>query len=148
VRITRLAILVPAALLLAGCTATVPAVAGPTALSHTIPFSTNRAPDPTPTEDPTTGQVSASEAPLAQLWAISTGDPIPSEQSNPGAWDITDFANAIATRCYPQLTADQAAGLKQLYATFQATIAVSPIVVSDAKAAKNAYFNRASNLCM
>ena len=120
---------------------------------HTIPHSTHRAPDPVVTPRPSleagnTGSVRAQDAPLSQLWAISTGDPIQADQSNPLAWQLEDFTNAIRTRCYPQLSAADQAQLTALYAAFTHTLEQRPLVVADVRDAKNAYFDRATALCM
>ena len=121
---------------------------------HTIPHSTHRAPDPVVTPRPpslqndNSGSVPAQDAPLAQLWAISNGDPIPADQSNPLAWQLDDFANAIRIRCYPQLSAADQAQLTAFYATFTHTLEQHPLIVADVRDAKNAYFDRATALCM
>lgn len=120
---------------------------------HEIPHSTHRAPDPVVTQGPSTvapdtGSVSAQDAPLAQLWAISKGDPIPADQSNPLAWQLDDFASAIRSRCYPQLSAADQAQLTALYAAFTRALEQRPLDVPAVRDAKNAYFDRTTKLCM
>jgi hypothetical protein len=121
---------------------------------HEIPHSTHRAPDPVTTspgpalQAPDTGSVAAQDSPLDQLWAISKGDPIPADQSNPQAWQVDEFANAIRVRCFPQLTTTDRTQLTHLYSEFKRTLQERPLVVPQVRAAKNAYFERATTLCM
>ncbi len=144
-----------AALTLTGCSAAASAHPEPTQTPtrYIIPYSTHRAPDPVATtgsskEAGGSGSASAQNTSLSQLWAISNGDPIPADQSNPLAWRIDDFANAIQARCHPQLSAADQAELTSLYASFTRTLEERPLAVDQVRQAKNAYFDRATALCM
>ena len=137
---------------LSACSGTSPAAAtshtsGMSGIRHSIPSSSHRPPDPSATPG-AGGEISAAQAPLSQLWALAQGDPPAADQTDPHAWAISDFADAVVARCYPQLTSDQRADLTARYSAFLAAQSAEPAVVADLRSTKNAYFAEATRLCM
>jgi hypothetical protein len=115
-----------------------------------IPHSTNRPADPPPPADydqETNNELEPHEASLGQLWAEvnSTFDSPDAEPADYTSWTpqgMTDFATAIADRCYPLRTADEAAELAQLRVAYEGQIGVDGHVLAST------YFTRATELCM
>lgn len=149
-----LAIVLTAAAL-AGCSAqSQPAADGAsqTPEFHSIPTTTNRAPDPSPSPQSNGSTVSAQDAPLSQLWAMvdsslrrNGGYADASRPAGTTPQDVADFASAIATRCTPQLTAEQSAHLDTLWADVTATAASAG---ADLTPTVTAYVDQATALCM
>lgn len=114
---------------------------------HPIPHSTHRPSDPplptfTPDAD---NQITPEQAPLDQLWAMAKSevDDSGTGSGTPGIGaGMNDFAAAVATRCYPQLSASEQAELESLRTTFQS--AGPDRAIETARA----YFSRATELCM
>lgn len=139
---------------LAGCSASSQPADGAsqTPEYHSIPTTTNRAPDPSLSPQPNGSAVSAQDAPLAQLWAL-----VDSGLRNNGGYadaarpagttpqDVADFASAIATRCTPQLTAEQSAHLDALWSDVTAAAASAG---ADLTPTVTAYVDQAAALCM
>jgi len=139
---------------LAGCSASSQPADGAsqTPEYHSIPTTTNRAPDPSLSPQPNGSAVSAQDAPLAQLWAL-----VDSGLRNNGGYadaarpagttpqDVADFASAIATRCTPQLTAEQSAHLDALWSDVTAAAASAG---TDLTPTVTAYVDQATALCM
>ena len=137
---------------LSACSGTTPAAAtshtsGMSGIRHSIPSSSHRPPDPSAAPG-AGGEISAAQAPLSQLWALAQGDPPAADQADPRAWAISDFADAVVARCYPQLRSDQRADLTARYSGFLAAQSAEPAVVADLRSTKNTYFTEATRLCM
>lgn len=117
---------------------------------RSIPTTTNRAPDPsaTPRAD---GSITADEAPLSQLWAMvdsslahgGYADSARAAGSLPR--DVSDFADAVTTRCVPGLTADESSRLSTLWGGVQTAAASAG---GDLTPQISAYVTEASTLCM
>ncbi|MFF2050942.1 hypothetical protein ACFVU2_05015 [Leifsonia sp. NPDC058194] len=140
---------------LAGCAVhSTPAAEGgsQTPEYRSIPTTTNRAPDPTPSAHPEGSTISEQEAPLSQLWATvdsslrdAGGYADPSRAAGRVPQDIGDFASAIATRCTPQLSAEQAARLDSLWSDVTGTAASAG---ADLTPTVSAYVDQATSLCL
>lgn len=133
--------------LLAGCTSAAASSPEP----HTIPSTTSRPADPTPSL-PSQENVSAQDAPLSQLWALvdsslrdSSGYAQADRQAGVLPQDFTDFASAIQTRCEPQLSSADAENLTSLGA---AVTQKSQTAGTDLTPAIRAYFDVATAHCM
>ncbi|MCU1482992.1 MAG: hypothetical protein JWQ19_3778 [Subtercola sp.] len=146
-------------LLLAGCAtnpsidgqavATESTVTAPTSSGelHTIPRTTNRPSDPPLPSDynqSTNNQLSPQEASLNQLWAAANSEAGADATSSTfsGAAGLTDFAAAVAGRCYPLLSPDDSAALEQLRLGYESQTGEA------AFDAAKLYFERATALCM
>lgn len=139
---------------LVGCSAIVTSKAAvdpedpaPSTETHSVPHTSNRAPDPKVDSPPGT-QLSPSEASLSQIWAITKDNPLEDVQLDPRAWGMGDFFSAIATRCYPQLTADQISDLEARYGAFLSAQSKEPLVIADLRNTRRSYFDEATRLCM
>jgi hypothetical protein len=115
-----------------------------------IPLSTNRPADPPPPADydqDTNNQLEPHEASLGQLWAEvhSALDPLNYALTDSASWTpqgMTDFATAIADRCYSLRTAEEAAELEQLRIAYEGQIGETGQTLA------RTYFDRATALCM
>ncbi|MBB2967626.1 hypothetical protein [Leifsonia aquatica] len=140
---------------LAGCSASSqPAADGAsqTPEYHSIPTTSNRAPDPSLSPQPNDSAVSAQDAPLSQLWALvdsglrsNGGYADASRPAGTTPQDVADFASAIAARCTPQLTAEQSAHLDALWDDVTAAAASAG---TDLTPTVTAYVDQATALCM
>lgn len=148
-----LAVVVSAAAL-AGCSASSQPADGAshTPEYHSIPTTSNRAPDPSQSPQPNGSTVSAQDAPLSQLWALvdsglrnNGGYADASRPAGTTPQDVADFASAIATRCTPQLTAEQSAHLDALWNDVTAAAASAG---ADLTPTVTAYVDQATALCM
>jgi hypothetical protein len=115
----------------------------PTGSYVSIPSSTNRAPDPGLPDGYQTGdRLDAAHASLNQIWGLVASSFDDAQPSVVLAESLRDFADAIETRCFPQLSPGTVAELQSLRGEFESAS-------GDAGSAPaRAYFDRASALCM
>lgn len=135
-----------AAILVIGGAGTAVATGYVTGVFHTIPHSTNRAPDPalpTDYDQETNSQLEPQEASMQQIWALANSefDGTPDGGSNLGL-GLQHFAAAVTSRCYPLRTDAEVAELEALKAGYESL--TGPDMLEPARA----YFVRATELCM
>jgi hypothetical protein len=135
------------ALLLIGGTGAAIATGALESTVHPIPMSTNRIIDPPPPGDYDQADNSAltpQEAPIGQLYAILDSG-LRRADSGAAPWNpsmMTDFADAITTRCYPQLAEADIAALEAAKASY------ASLAANEGLAAGHQYVDRAAALCM
>jgi hypothetical protein len=98
------------------------------------------------------GTVSFQDAPLSQLWALvdsglrdSGGYGDSTRAAGVVPQDVNDFGSAIQSRCVPERSAAQGAELTSLWNKIAADAKTAG---TDLTPAVQAYFDRASKLCM
>jgi hypothetical protein len=140
-------IMIGVAALVIGGTGTAVATGVASGVFHPIPHTTHRASDPTPPafkQGNNNNPITPEQASLDQLWASAKSDLDPSGPSNSTGIGsgMTDFANAIALRCYPRLSSADAAQLETLRTAYQSATG------SAALGPARVYVDRATELCM